>query len=102
MTRNLRIALLAMLAVSAVGLVWAVAGCSSEPAQPGKSREQVWIEAHPTYGDVFGRCVEFDDELCDDDPYDLEDLDEVPAVGSTKKPSAKPKASPAPRVTKRR
>lgn len=47
------------------------------PSAPVKTPQQVWIEAHPTHTDLKGECIEFDGEVCDDDPFDLDDFFEA-------------------------
>ena len=95
-----------LLVVAAVVLVVTmVSACTpSGPTQPQLSPKDLWISAHPTHSDDQGLCVEFDGELCDEDPYDLDDLFEI---GETKKSSVKPKpkastAKPKPAPTRRR
>lgn len=34
-------------------------------------------EVHPTHGGPGGECIEWDDEPCDDDPFDADDDDGV-------------------------
>lgn len=60
-------------------------GCEAKPV---KSREQIWIEAHPTQGGQDGQCIEFDGEDCDDDPFDLNDL--YKSLQPSKKPTPRP------------
>jgi hypothetical protein len=98
---------LALLVAAAFAIVMAVAGCA--PSGPVKTPQQVWIDAHPTHQGPNGECIEFDDEPCDDDPFDLDDWYEsthkTPAV---KKQSPRPmltanqpKATPKPKTTRR-
>jgi hypothetical protein len=95
--------LLGMLILAGLGTVVALAGCQSAPA---KTPQDVWIEQHPTHLDEFGRCVEADGELCDRDPFDLDDFFEL----ERKTPSASKRAvtpsparqSPKPRASTRR
>lgn len=91
-----RMMLLGMLIMAgALAVAMALAGCSSGPQlQPRKTYEQVWIEAHPTHAGPNGECVEWDDEPCDDDPFDLDDLREAKIKVTS--PAAKPKPSPSP------
>ncbi len=74
----------------AFGLILGLAACA-ESVTPDQTPQQVWINAHPTHTGPNRECIEFDDEPCDDDPYDLDDWFEVyhktPAV---KKPSPRP------------
>lgn len=102
--RTTGVALL-ILSLAIVGL--ALAGCA--PKGPVKTPQQVWIDAHPTHQGPNGECIEFDDEPCDDDPFDLDDWSEsyhkTPVV---KKPSPRPmltanqpKATPKPKTTRR-
>jgi hypothetical protein len=77
-------------AALAFGLIMGLAACA-ESVTPDRTPQQVWIDAHPTHQGPKGECIEFDGELCDDDPYDLDDWYEsyhkTPAV---KKPSPRP------------
>lgn len=98
-----RVMLLGLLALAgAVALALAVAACApSGPVEPIKSPRQLWIEAHPTHAGPNGECVEADDELCDEDPHDLDDMDEYDKHGYSKAASPKPsrskiKPTPAP------
>lgn len=77
-----------ILAAAAIGLT--LVGCA--PSGPVKTPQQVWIEAHPTHLNERGECIEADDELCDEDPHDLEDFYEEQAKkrGGSKKPSPRP------------
>lgn len=84
--------------------VTVMAGCQQDPQAP--SREQAWIEAHPTHAGPGGECVEFDDEPCDQDPFDLDDLDgdgvKVPSLKPAVKVSpAAPKVNPKPVMPRR-
>lgn len=84
------------LAVSVILVaVFALAGCdlSSPPAG----------QVHPTQAGPNGECVEWDGELCDDDPFDLDDLFEShKTTGPTRRPAVKPSPRPQVKVTKRR
>lgn len=96
------------------GLALAVALSACTPSEPVKSREQVWIETHPTHAGDAGECIEFDGELCDEDPFDLDDLYEkehgtprprasvthVPTKAAS--PKAKATSKPRPATTRRR
>jgi hypothetical protein len=94
--------------VLAFGLIVGLAACA-ESVTPDKTPQQVWIDAHPTHLGPNGECIEFDDEPCDDDPYDLEDwYESYHKTPAAKKPSPRPmqtgyqvKPSPA-KTTKRR
>lgn len=81
----------------AVGAFLAVslAACGdSPPVDP--------CQVQPTRTNVFGQCVEYDGEACDDDPCDADDLTESDGSGH-KKPTAKPKVTkPKTSTTKRR
>lgn len=50
-------------------------------------------QIHPTHAGPNGECVEWDDEPCDDDPFDTDDLVEL---WPTKKSSSKPAPQPSP------
>lgn len=104
--KALRLVGACMVLIAAVLVAMILAGCTpSGPIEPQQSPRDLWISAHPTSLDEFGRCVEFDGELCDEDPYDLDDLWELDATKkSSAKPKAsiKPKASPRPATTRRR
>lgn len=63
-----------------------LAACSSTPTS-------VPQQIHPTHG-VDGRCYEWDDEPCDDDPFDLDDLFELKKT--TPSPVVVVKKTPAP------
>lgn len=78
----------------AFGLILGLAACA-ESVTPGKTPQQVWIDAHPTTLNGDGECIEFDGEPCDDDPYDLDDWYE--SFHGTKAPSKKP--TPRPMLT---
>jgi hypothetical protein len=98
---------LLVLAVSIL-IVVALSACApSGPTEPQLSPKDLWISAHPTHSDEQGLCREFDGELCDEDPYDLDDLWELDGTKkSSAKPvpkaSVKPKTSPKPASTRRR
>lgn len=79
----------------AVVLAGGLAACNDkDPRTPG----QVWIDDHPTHVGPNGECIEFDDEPCDADPFDLDDLLDGP---DRKSPSGKkPSTKPAPRKTR--
>lgn len=78
-----------IIAALAVVLGLALGGCTSQPEGP--SERQQWIDAHPTHAGPNGECVEDDGELCDDDPFDLDDLYESKGVPvSSRKPSPRP------------
>ncbi len=80
--------------IAAFGLIVGLAACA-ESVTPDKTPQQVWIDAHPTYLNSAGQCMEADDEPCDEDPYDLDDWYE--SFHGTKAPSKKP--SPKPMLT---
>jgi hypothetical protein len=89
----------------ALGLAIALMGCTpSGPTEKSPTPKDLWISAHPTHSDERGLCREFDDEPCDEDPYDLDDFFELDAT-KTKAPSAKPKPKttpvPKPKTTRR-
>lgn len=86
----LKTASVALIIVVAFVLAMSLVGCA--PSGPVKTPQQVWIEAHPTHLNERGECIEADDELCDEDPHDLEDFYEEQAKkrGESKKPSPKP------------
>lgn len=96
-------------AVVILAVVMLSACAPSGPTEPQLNPKDLWISAHPTHSDDRGLCREFDGELCDEDPYDLDDLWEL---DETKKSSAKPKVKvsarpkasvkPAPAPTRRR
>lgn len=102
------LAVLTLMGVVALGIT--LTACAPKgPVEPYKSPEQVWIEAHPTHAGDAGECIEFDGELCDDDPYDLDDLTEVDShkTPGVSKPSARPSPRPVktaaqPKTTRRR
>lgn len=73
----------AVVAVGAILLATLLTGCDQvgTPAQ-----------IHPTHAGPNGECVEWDDEPCDDDPFDTDDLVE----DSHKKASPKPAPQPSP------
>lgn len=86
----------AIVTVGAVCLAIILTGCAPKgPVEQQKTPQQVWIDAHPTHVGDKGQCVEFDDEPCDDDPYDLDDWYE--SFNKTKAPAKKP--SPRPMLT---
>lgn len=76
----------------AFGLIVGLAACAE--GMPGRTPQQVWIDAHPTTLSDDGECMEFDGEPCDDDPYDLDDWYE-----SYHKTPAVKKQSPRPMLT---
>lgn len=93
--------------VVAFGLILGLAACA-EGAVPDRTPQQVWIDAHPTRQGPDGQCIEFDDEPCDDDPYDLDDwFESFHKTPAAKKPSPRPmltanQPKPTPKTTKRR
>lgn len=91
--RWLRAMGIALLVLAAAIIVAALAGCApTGPTEPQKTPQQIWIEAHPTHLNDRGECIEFDDEPCDEDPYDLDDWYE--SFNKTKAPSKKPSPKP--------
>lgn len=61
-------------------------------------------QLHPTHAGPNGECVEWDEEPCDDDPFDNDDAD-IHLPKPTKKASPRPMLTarqPAPKTTKRR
>ena len=101
------------LLIASAGIIAMVllSGCApTGPVEQVKSPKQIWIEAHPTHAGPNGECIEFDDEPCDDDPFDTNDMTEYDKHGMTRPPSAKPttkvrpsvKATAGPKPTKRR
>lgn len=99
------LAVLSLMGVVALGIT--LAACApSGPVEPYRSPEQLWIEAHPTHAGTNGECIEADGELCDDDPFDLDDMNEADShVTGSKRPSPRAstrKASPKPATTRRR
>jgi hypothetical protein len=91
----------------AFGLILGLAACA-ESVTPNRSPQQVWIDAHPTYPGDDGQCIEFDGEVCDDDPFDLDDMAKYPHLLPSSKPvpsAPRPMQTakqPAPKPTKRR
>lgn len=78
--------------VAAGTILTLLAGCAPDGPTPAQLR--------PTYG-VDGQCYEADHEMCDDDPYDLDDLVEqdehgvvVVPVPGVKKPTTAPAKKP--------
>lgn len=102
----LRVVGVLLLGFSATVIILSLTGCSSTPREihKQKTHEQIWIDAHPTHAGPFGECVEFDGELCDDDPHDLDDLREAKIHRSPSpkvvKPSSKPATKPSPKRTR--
>lgn len=101
---KLRYAGIALLVLSALLIGLSMAACQS--SGPVKTPQQVWIEAHPTHTGPNGECIEFDDEPCDADPYDLDDwfesYNKTPAVKKTSPRPMQTARQPAPKTTKRR
>lgn len=93
---TLRAKLIGMaLGTMAIFLVAALLGCTPKgPVEQQKTPQQIWVDAHPTHTNDKGECIEFDDEPCDDDPYDLDDWSE----SYHKTPAAK-KTTPRPMLT---
>lgn len=97
----LRLVGILLLCFSAAVIILSLAACAPvDDRTPG----QIWISEHPTHAGPNGECIEFDNEPCDADPFDLDDLLEGPdRVKVSKKPSpktVKPSSRPSPKRTR--
>lgn len=87
--------------LTAVTMLAVLTACApTGPVEQIKSPKDLWIEAHPTHAGPNGECLEFDDEPCDEDPFDLDDMTEYDKHGYSKKLTPKPKTTPKPKVTR--